>query len=466
MKCAKILIFLSFLMATSLLLPSLSNSLNESRVRVFIEDEEIFFTDAKPYIDNNNRTMVPLRFVAENLGAKVSWIDSTQTVNIEKDDTLISIKSEESSILVNGKIKIMDTNMVFNKAQGRNYVPLRFISENLGSSVDWNSKEQDLIISIKEKPALPTNKNINKKSDSGIYGISIGDSTDTLILTLGEPDRIDPTPYEYELWIFNQDIANYIQVGVKDSKIVSIYSNSKNWEYKDLHAGVSINQAKKTLKFENSISFKFDNADFTISLPDESPKEKLLAHINSENESFFIEVFIDIHNDNSITAVRFFDKEALLATGGYALSWSFSSDSPNFEPNPISDLEQQKVNRANEKQLLELINAIRYRKDLDTLSYHSDISDVALSHSKDMHENGFFAHTSPTTGGLIDRVNQAQISYKRIAENLAVGQADAVLAHQGLMNSYGHRLNIINPLYEALGTGAYYKYYTQKFITQ
>lgn len=331
MRYAKLLIFLSFLIATSLLHPSLSNSTNETRVRVFIEDDEIFFTDAKPYIDNNNRTMVPLRFVAENLGATVSWIHLTQTVNIEKDDTLISIKPGERSILVNGKIKIMDTYMEFNKAQGRNYVPLRFISENMGSNVDWHSKDQDLIISIKEKPSppnnkninekpssksnkninekpvLPSNKNINKKSDSGIYGISIGDSTDTLILTLGEPDRIDPTPYEYELWVFNQDVANYIQVGIKDSKIVSIYSNSKNWEYKGLHAGISINQAKKTLKFENSINFKFDNADFTISLSDENPKEKLLARMNSENESFFIEIFIDIHNDNSITAAKLYN---------------------------------------------------------------------------------------------------------------------------------------------------------------
>ncbi|MCT4619314.1 MAG: copper amine oxidase N-terminal domain-containing protein [Marinisporobacter sp.] len=86
----------------------------------------------------NNRTMVPLRFVAEGLGADVEWIDETKTVKLELDDKKLSfiIGEKQSGMDVPAMIK-----------NGRTLVPIRYVSENLGANVLWfpSSKKIEII---------------------------------------------------------------------------------------------------------------------------------------------------------------------------------------------------------------------------------------------------------------------------------------------------------------------------------
>ena len=98
----------------------------------------------------NNRKMLPARFVAENLGAKVEWDGEKQRVTItgknlktdEKVTILITIGS--ATVKVNGnEIKLDSPAFIEND---RTYTPIRFISENLGVSVEWVEKEQKVII--------------------------------------------------------------------------------------------------------------------------------------------------------------------------------------------------------------------------------------------------------------------------------------------------------------------------------
>ena len=120
-------------------------------VTVRVDGVEIAFPDAKPYINEDNRTMVPVRFVSEALGFNVEWDNDTRTVIItdiarEKYRLLMPIGSK--TVTLNGQEKLMDTAAVI--LNSRTFVPVRFVSEYLGAFVSWDEKTR--VVSIISNP--------------------------------------------------------------------------------------------------------------------------------------------------------------------------------------------------------------------------------------------------------------------------------------------------------------------------
>ncbi len=94
------------------------------------------YNDVAPII-RNDRTMLPARFVAENLGASVSWDDVNQKVIIKgADGTRIEIYVNSTTAYVNGVKKALDSPAFIEDS--RTYTPVRFICDNLGASVKWD----------------------------------------------------------------------------------------------------------------------------------------------------------------------------------------------------------------------------------------------------------------------------------------------------------------------------------------
>ena len=123
----------------------------EQNIVVKIDGEVVEFPDAKPFIDEQSRTLCPIRFIAENLGAEVLWNNEDKTVSIKKDDTDILLKIGDNTAVVNGVEKTFDTYpQIF---EDRTYVPLRFISETLEMDVDWDGETKTVIITTPEKLA-------------------------------------------------------------------------------------------------------------------------------------------------------------------------------------------------------------------------------------------------------------------------------------------------------------------------
>ena len=100
-------------------------------------------TDAAPKIVNS-RTMLPIRFVAEALGAEVGWNSDTRTVTIIKGNTNIAITIDSDKAIVNGQEQILDAPAFVENS--RTYLPVRFVSENLGAKVDWDGATQTVTI--------------------------------------------------------------------------------------------------------------------------------------------------------------------------------------------------------------------------------------------------------------------------------------------------------------------------------
>ena len=85
----------------------------------------------------NGTTLVPLRVVSENLGASVGWDALTQTITITKSDTVIKLVLDSKDVTVNGEVKQLS--VAPKSINGTTMVPIRFVSENLNSTVDWKN---------------------------------------------------------------------------------------------------------------------------------------------------------------------------------------------------------------------------------------------------------------------------------------------------------------------------------------
>ena len=108
--------------------------------------------------------------------------------------------------------------------------------------------------------------------------------------------------------------------------------------------------------------------------------------------------------------------------------------------------------QALEHEMHELLNRDRAAGGLPSLQYDERLAEIARAHSADMRDHGFFAHESPRTGSVEDRVAAAGYLALEVRENLA--EAPRVdLAEEGLMNSPKHHANIMSPTVTHVGVG-------------
>ncbi|KNY29163.1 copper amine oxidase N-terminal domain-containing protein [Pseudobacteroides cellulosolvens] len=122
-------------------------------ITVKVDGKTIAFPDARPFIDSkSNRTMIPVRFVAENLGCKVDWNSELKVVYINKNGILIELKIGVLEAIADGKVISLDAKAVIK--EDRTFVPLRFVSEALGANVEWNGATRTVYITTGK--ATPT----------------------------------------------------------------------------------------------------------------------------------------------------------------------------------------------------------------------------------------------------------------------------------------------------------------------
>lgn len=107
----------------------------------------IQFPDAKPFIDENNRLQVPVRFLSESLGYQVNWAwaaDREIAVTLTKGEQQIVLQTGDRTANVNGDTLTLDTEPSL--YQSRTYVPVRFITESFGAGVAWDADTYSAII--------------------------------------------------------------------------------------------------------------------------------------------------------------------------------------------------------------------------------------------------------------------------------------------------------------------------------
>ena len=110
------------------------------------------------------------------------------------------------------------------------------------------------------------------------------------------------------------------------------------------------------------------------------------------------------------------------------------------------------VCEADEWKMLELLNKERTDRGLGALTMDNQLRDVGRAHSGDMLARGYFAHVNPDGLDPFERMDRAGVDYIYAGENLAFAPT-VQIAHTGLMNSPGHKANILKPEYTKVGIG-------------
>ncbi len=113
------------------------------------------------------------------------------------------------------------------------------------------------------------------------------------------------------------------------------------------------------------------------------------------------------------------------------------------QPKPRPDLEAA---------MLVLVNEARREQGLRPLQADPEIVPVARAHSRDMFARGYFSHITPEGADPFDRLRRSGVRFRTAGENLAVARSLS-MAHQGLLDSPGHRANIMQPAFGRVGIG-------------
>lgn len=118
-------------------------------VKVFVNGRQVRFPDEQSYLDSSTgRVYMPVRFVSEALGADVEWQQEQQNILINKDKMLIMMHSGSRDVYVDGRLYTLDAPL--RMVNGRNMIPLRFVSEALGATVEWTADNSGGRVDITE----------------------------------------------------------------------------------------------------------------------------------------------------------------------------------------------------------------------------------------------------------------------------------------------------------------------------
>ena len=190
---------------------------NTLPINIYINETLVDFYDVDPFIDENNRTLVPVRLLSEDFGGRVQWLPETREVVILKEDTRITLEIGSKFAKVNNKIYEMDTQAII--LDGRTLVPLRFVSEAFDFEINYEQKK-DLnsemshvidIYNIHLKIASELEKFNQEKFDVSNYDLSLDDISGL---------NYEIIDYYPELYYMNGFYYEYI-----DQSVVSLQLN-------------------------------------------------------------------------------------------------------------------------------------------------------------------------------------------------------------------------------------------------
>jgi len=208
-----IFVFAGFLFTTSVL----ANNIN-----IRLNDKPVVFPDVKPFVNQDNRTMVPIRFVTEQLGMQIKWDASSKTVTILDDDKSVSLTIGKKTASINGKTTSLDTAPVL--MDNRTLVPLRFVSESFRASISWDAKTQTVSLVIMDsttgqttvetkKPQAPITETITESEKVETSEKTSDTSSNLVSCKFGD---LNPSPF-----IIDIPSGKYVLLQVTDLDIAA-----------------------------------------------------------------------------------------------------------------------------------------------------------------------------------------------------------------------------------------------------
>lgn len=310
------------------------------------------------------------------------------------------------------------------------------------------------------EPFLQNHENTQKSgaaTERPKEGLSqlIGNDLAVLESKYGAPQRIDDTLYGYQWYIYNLDYKNYMQVGVEDNRVVTIFAVGENLDVAPFEIGQPLEEIFNTQYIDTNINIELNGNSYRFELNDTDLNLRPIVQLGDVYAQLYIDKFT-----GTLSSVRFLNAEILIRQRPYELVYRgelIEAAAPGEEM-------WSSIEEGIEREIFDITNVLRIRYDVSPLQWDDLTAEVAYGHSKDMAENNDFSHTSKKNGSLSDRLDKAKVEYLTAAENIAAKYTDGPAVVEGWLNSKGHREALLSKEFTHLGVGVYQKYYTQNFI--
>lgn len=313
------------------------------------------------------------------------------------------------------------------------------ITDSINEMTEDDSKNNDKA----EKIAL----NTPEQQTFSIANIELGSSKQDVENMYGQPKRISLNEYHTNWHTYHENYQNFFMVVYnKDGKVAGLFTN-QNLISSTNGIGIGTGKEEVLSKMGAEPLTSIQKGIVRYNLPED--REYDIFH----KDNSYITVFYDIHENNTVTAIQI-------------ISESLENDRAYLYTD-----ESQALKEGFEYQLFDLTNAERVKHNLSPLTWDERVCITARKHSDDMAANAYFSHTNPKGQDPFDRMAADQITFILAGENLAYGQFSSIFAHEGLLNSLGHRKNILEKDYEYLGVGVAFNtnaepYYTENFYAK
>lgn len=147
----KIISALTAITMTATLVVPTTLIMAQDEITVTVNGQEIDFSvydNVMPFIEND-RALIPIRAIAENMSFTVGWDGAERLVDVKNDSTDILFVIDSTTAMVNGEEKALDAPARI--IDDRTFVPLRFVSENMGATVKWEEESRMITITTEQK---------------------------------------------------------------------------------------------------------------------------------------------------------------------------------------------------------------------------------------------------------------------------------------------------------------------------
>lgn len=273
-----------------------------------------------------------------------------------------------------------------------------------------------------------------------VHNVTLGMSKEQAQQKLGLPLRLMENEYGTDWHSYHQDYQNYVLLSYDDNgEVNGMFTNQ---DLISSAKGLSMDSTKAQVRemFGTPLtSLQKGRVQYILDSRDE--------YDLFETADSYTTVFYDVHEGDTVTAVQVIDKDL-----------EEQRSEIYAEPSP-------EVKEGYEFLLFELTNSARIQRELPLLKWDEETMGTARDHSQEMADERYFSHTNPDGQSPFDRMKEDGITFFIAGENLAYGQYSAVFAHEGLMNSMGHRENIVKPDFGYLGVGVAFNSDNQPYFT-
>ncbi|MBB6444240.1 CAP domain-containing protein [Bacillus benzoevorans] len=279
-----------------------------------------------------------------------------------------------------------------------------------------------------------------------VHNIEIGNSKEYVERLVGIAQRSTLNEYGVDWYTYHDHYQNFFMAAYDEqNKVAGLYTNQDLISSKQ---GIARGSSKESVLA-------------ALGEPMSGIRKGLVTYRTQNDGEYdlfqmdhsYITIFYDKHENNTVTAIQI-------------ISSSLEEQKDSFYPEASTALKE-----GFEWQLFDLTNAARVVHGLPFLTWDEQVQETARDHSSDMAKNHYFDHTNLEGKSPFDRMEEDHINFRAAGENLAAGQTSSIFAHEGLMNSLGHRENNLHSDFESLGVGVAFDseskpYFTENFLTR